>query len=157
MPPLVTKLSRCDRGDVFVEAAVALPIMIVIMAGLVDFGLAYSNLATAQKSLRNASRYLAVLPAEAVCGSAALGLQRAKKLAVYGKQDITSLDNPLIRGWTADDITLNPVTCQEWPDDPPEIVWLEADVKYRGLMWQVIGFSDSITLHASHQERWIGE
>lgn len=143
---------RCTRGDVFVEFAIALPVLIALMVGVIDFGWANSNLATAQKSLRNATRYLAVLPAEAICGSTPWGLGKAKKLAVYG-----SLDHPLISGWSESDVSLNPMTCEDWPTAPPRIVWLEADVEHKGLLWKLIGITGPLTMHASHQERWIGD
>lgn len=152
-PSAIARFLGCDRGDVFLETAISIPVLIILMAGLVDFGLAYSDLSTAQKSLRNATRYLSILPHESFCGSPSWGLNNARRIAVYGRHDIGPSDRPLIDGWSTSDIALDPASCAA---SPPGVIRLEATVRYRGLVWKVLGISSSIDMKASHQERWIG-
>ena len=66
-----------------VEMALIMPIMISLMVGGVDFGMAFSAHATMGKSVRNAARYLGSLPKAAACSSWAIA--NAKNLAVFGK------------------------------------------------------------------------
>src|SRR5829696_5308912 len=50
---------RCTSGAAVLEAAVVLPLAIALMVGGVEFGRAIFNYHTVDKSLRNATRYLA--------------------------------------------------------------------------------------------------
>jgi hypothetical protein len=126
-----------------------MPLAISLMAGATDFGLAYSELSTAQKSLRGATRYLARLPANAVCS---WGQTNAKNLAVYG--NIGGTGNPVISGWATSQVTLTqPTNCAS----SYAVIELGATVTYNSLMLPVVGLPGTVTLSTSHQERWIGE
>src|SRR5215470_17006838 len=89
---LLLRLARCSSGTAALEAALVMPVAILLMAGGVEFGRVYSVASTADKSMRDAARYLARMPCDGglagVCTSAAAicgwGLTNAKNLAVYG-------------------------------------------------------------------------
>jgi hypothetical protein len=148
---LLLRLARCTSGAAAVEAAIMMPLAIALMAGSTDFGRAYAVASTADKSLRDAARYLARVPTGAICG---WGLTKAKNLAVYGT--IAAGTQPLISGWSTTNITLAlPTDCGALPS--PTIIKLTATVPFTGLMLDAIGFSNAITLHVQHEERWIGE
>src|SRR5262245_9687825 len=94
---LLVRLARCSSAAASVEAAIVMPLAIALMAGGTDFGRAVSVASTADKSMRNAARYLARVPcdsaalgtctsADAICG---WGLTNAQNLAVYGKLAIS--------------------------------------------------------------------
>src|SRR5262245_24438907 len=90
---LLARLARCSAGTATIEAALMMPLAIFLMAGGTDFGRAYSVSSTADKSMRDATRYLARMPCDAAalgtCTSARAicewGLTNAQNLAVYGK------------------------------------------------------------------------
>jgi hypothetical protein len=66
---MLAQLARCSSGIALVEMTLILPVTIALMAGAVDFGMAFSSQATLGKSVRDAARYLAGLPASAYCQS----------------------------------------------------------------------------------------
>src|SRR5262245_55646331 len=162
---LLVRLVRCSAGGASIEAALMMPLAISLMAGGTDFGRAYSVSSTADKSMRDAARYLARMPCNAAalgtCTSAAAicgwGLTDAKHLAVYGKLTVVSgVDQPLIAGWSTTNITLTlPTDCTALPS--PTIIKLTATVPFTGIMLDAIGLSNAITMHVQHEERWIGE
>jgi Flp pilus assembly protein TadG len=63
----LARLAQCSSGTALVEMTIIVPLAIALMAGVVDFGMAFSSQATLGKSVRDAARYLAGLPASAYC------------------------------------------------------------------------------------------
>jgi len=150
--PFGTKSFRnADDGNAFVEAALVVPLLIAIFVGIFDMGRAYTTLSAAQKSLRSAVRYLTVLPAPAVC---TWGLTNATNLALYGH--IGAPVTGEVRLVNLDDITLTPTTCNE-TTLKTQPIRMEASVEYTPLIASSLAIPGSITMTASHEERWIGE
>jgi TadE-like protein len=156
---LLLRLFRCSSGTAALEGALVLPVAISLMAGGVEFGRVYSASSTADKSMRDAARYLARVcdpgttggcaSGAAVCG---WGLTNAKNLAVYG--NVNGTGPSLIAGWSTTNITLQqPSDCST----PPTIIQLTATVPFTSIMLSAVGLSNSITMHVQHEERWIGE
>jgi TadE-like protein len=137
-----------------IEGAIVMPVAIILMAGSVEFGQLFSAYGTAEKSMRDAARYLARVQPDQVCS---WGLDKAKNLAVYGS--VTNTGQPLIPGWTT--ATVNAywmpanVDVSSCPT-PSSIIEMRADVPYTGFMFSTIGLSNIWTLHVKHQERSIG-
>lgn len=145
---LLRRLVRCTSGTAALEAAIVLPVAISLMVGGVEFGRLFSAYGTAEKSTRDAARYLARVPKAHVCD---WGLTNAQNLAVYG--NIAGTGPALILGWTTGTVTLNGIDCAN-----PSIIDLRAAVPYtEGIMWAVIGLANAWTIGVKHQERWIGE
>ena len=150
---LLLRLPQCISGAASLEAAVMMPFVISLMVGSTDFGLAFAVSSTADKSVRDAARYLARVPSGAICG---WGLTNAKNLAVYGELTVSAGDQPLIPNWSTSDITLTlPTDCTALPS--PTVIRLDATVPFTGIMLGAIGLSNAITMHAQHEERFIGE
>jgi hypothetical protein len=150
---LFLRLAQCKSGNATVEAAIMIPLVISLMAGSTDFGRAFAVSSTADKSMRDAARYLARVPSGAICG---WGLTNAKNLAVYGKLTVSAGDKPLVAGWSTTDVTLTlPSDCSALPS--PAVVRLEATVPFTGIMLGAVGLSNAITMHVHHEQRWIGE
>lgn len=146
-----TALLRDLSGASFVEAAVVLPVLLVIVMGAFDFGRAFSTLSDAQRDLRTATRFLATLPASAVCS---WGLVQARNLAVFGNTAGTGSQH--VSGWkTADIILQSPTSCNGVTS--LGVIRLSATVKYDALIWQGVGLPSSIDFNISHEERWQGE
>jgi TadE-like protein len=144
---LLLGVARCTSGTAAVEAAIVMPIAIALMTGATDFGRAYTTSSTADKSMRDATRYLAHLPFSAVCG---WGLTNAQNLAVYG--NTAGSGNPLITGWSTSNVTLaQPTSCASTPASD-QVVQLTASVPFTSIMF--VGLAS--TLYAQHEERWIG-
>jgi len=150
---LLLRLARCTSGTAALEGALVMPVAIALMAGGVEFGRVYSAASTADKSMRDAARYLARVPGAAICG---WGLANAKNVAVYGSLTVGPGDQPLITGWSTSNVTLQqPSDCTALPN--PTIIQLKATVPFTALMLSAVGLSNTITLNVQHEERWIGE
>jgi Flp pilus assembly protein TadG len=165
---LLRQLVCCISGAAALEAALVVPVAIVLMAGGVEFGQLFSVYGTAAKSVRDATRYLARVPPASICDTWALN--NAKDLAVYGTLDSKDA-TPLIPGWTPEDVCTNLKPCTSTtgglltlvsPSCPPAnssfiTIELSAAVPYTGIMFGAIGLSNSWMINVKHQERSIGE
>ncbi|PZF78186.1 hypothetical protein DK847_07175 [Aestuariivirga litoralis] len=151
--PLKAFLAQ-DSGASLVEAALIIPVFTIIIGGLMDFGLAYGEVLTAQKSLRDATRYLSILPSGAVC---TWGKTKALNLAGYG--NLAGTGSPVIKGWTApisNHVTLvTPTTCSSSTD--VGVISMKATVPYTAIVWPMVGLPASINFEVKHEERWIGQ
>lgn len=145
----LARLVRCTKGNALLEATIVLPILIYILAAVGDFALAYNDLATAQKSLSGAVRFLTTVPREAVCGSDPWALRSAVNLAVYGKRTVTGADQPLVKGLEPNDVELGAATCT---NTPLQQVSMSATLDYTPLTWPRV-----VKLSTSHEDRWIGQ
>ncbi len=156
LPKFLLRFARCSSGAALLEMTIVVPLAISLMAGGVDFGLALNAQATGSKSIRDAARYLASVPASAVCG---WGLTNAQNLAVYGKLNPAQGDLPLITGWNINGGTNNHVQlgsatiCAN-----PTVVQLQARFPYYSIMLSAVLPNTAIlTLSANHEERQIGQ
>ena len=151
---LLQRLARCTSGSATLEGVIVLPVAISLMAGGIEFGRVFSAYATADKSMRDAARYLARVPEASICG---WGLLNAQDLAVYGKLNANpAADLPLIPGWVPGNVTLQIPNCGAGLV-APVVIELRAAVPYTVLMLSAVGLSNSVTLRVKHQERHIGE
>ena len=148
MASIFRRFLRADDGTAIIEAALARPTAIVLTAGLIDFGRAYFTLATAQKSTRNAVRYLTTLPPAAVCD---WGLVRARNLARFGNVDGSG--RPLVANWEANQIKLTSPAC---PATTAGTIRVQADVPFSPMVWQMVGLPKDMTLKVDYEARWIG-
>lgn len=145
---------RDRSGTSFLEAAIILPVVLLIIGGIYDFGRAAATMSAAQKSLRGAVRYLSLLPSGLVCST--WGVTNAKNLALYGSTTAGTAGSELIKGWTASDISLDlPTSCSN--NAAVTTIRMSASVPYNSLMWGILGLPGSITMNVEHEERWIGQ
>lgn len=152
--------SSTSSGAAVLETAVVLPVIIVLMGGIYDFGRAYATMSAAQKSLRGAVRYLTLQPLAFACSSTAQ--TKARNLALFGNTDGTG--NALVHGWKASDISVSvldinddPITDCSGVPSLVKIAMTSSKVPYDSLMWGIVGLPNSINMSVSHQERWIGQ
>jgi TadE-like protein len=148
---LLQRLGRCTSGTATLEAAIALPVAISLMAGGVEFGLIFSAYGTAEKSTRDAARYLARVPQQYVCD---WGLTDATNLAIYGKLNPTPGVDQLRLPITTT------ITAQGCPGSITfTVIRVDATVPYNGIgsLFAAIGLPASRTINVKHEERYIGE
>lgn len=158
------RLGRCSSGSALVEMTIIAPMAISLMVGGVDFGMALSTQATGSKSVRDAARYLAILPASVVCSTQAL--TNAQRLAVYG--NLTGIGLPLITGWSANGGANNYVNVRFL--DPnnnfqvtscntsPSVIQVQAEFPYRTIMLSaIVPNTGTLTLFAQHEEPSSGQ
>jgi hypothetical protein len=146
------QLVHCAKGAATIEAVIVLPVGILLMVGSVEFGRIMSGYATADKSMRAATRYLARVPESAVC---TWGIENARNLAVFGTINPEQDTAPLLPGWDAADVTLAQPACGGiWSD--PIVIELSSGVQFEVFMLDAIGLPNSWTLNVRHEERHIG-
>jgi Flp pilus assembly protein TadG len=144
------------EGSALVEMTIILPVIVPLMVGGVELGRVFSDYTTADKSMREAARYLARVPEAGVCTANPWGLARAKDLAMYGSLNPGQDPQPLITDWTdPNTITLTAPACGSF--GPQAVLRLSAQVPFNVTMLSAIGFPDSFTLDVRHEERHVGE
>jgi Flp pilus assembly protein TadG len=147
----LSRLVRCSSGSALVEATIVIPIVISLMVGGVDFGLAFYANATVGKSVRDAARYLGSLPSGATCNSWAI--MNAKNLAVYGKLTPVLGDPALISGWLPNGGANNNVTV-----NCSSTIVVSARAPYTTLMLgAVLPSIGTLILSAKHEEQSVGD
>jgi Flp pilus assembly protein TadG len=163
MRALLNRLHRFAReteGTAIIETAIALPLAIMLMVGGIEFGRIFLAYATADKTMRDATRYLARVPEDAICatnGATAWGLANAKNLAMYGRINPPANSQPLLPNWTdASTVTLTAdPACGSFSKST--MLQLHAEIPFAVFMLTAIGLPNNYTLTVQHQERYIGE
>jgi hypothetical protein len=154
---LLSEIWRAKEGTALIEMTIVFPVILLLMIGTVDFGMAFSDDATLGKSVRDAGRYLASLPGTMFSsGCPAWAQQNATDLVVYGKFPVvttgTDADQSLISGWSSsppDGSAGNNVTIS----CTSTAISVSANAPYNTLMLSVLfGGAATLTLSAQHNE-----
>lgn len=87
-----------ERGLQLVELAIALPVLIVLFAGVAEFGRYFQTYTTLAKGSRVAARFLATASANGLDDAA------AKNLVVYG--NLAGSGKPIVDGLTTGNVTI---------------------------------------------------
>src|SRR5215204_3253 len=147
-----------ERGVAAVEAALAFPFLLALMAGLFEFGSVFYNFELMQTGVRDAGRYLSRVPD---LGAAE---ENAKRLAVTGS--IASGQAARVDWWTPGQIQISYRTnlrdattglrnCRA--GDTLTIVRVSTSVPYEGMgLLAAIGLGP-IQINAAHEERYVGQ
>ncbi len=95
-----------QRGIAAVESLITLPILILILTVIVEFGSAYIRYNTLSKSVQNAVRF----SIRDVYGTfdpySIADTSFIKNMVVYGKKVVTDSDQPILNSFTTDDVTV---------------------------------------------------
>lgn len=149
-----------DRGTVAIEAAAATPFLVLLVAGVIEFGNVFYNHELIQTGIRDAARYLARVQDPA--GSEAA----ARNLAVTGS--VVDSGSRRVAWWQTSQVqityrqTSNPVDAITGlrayrGNDPLTTIRVETTVSYPGLaLLRVLGF-DQLQITAAHEERHVGQ
>ncbi len=98
MPTLAKALLRDRRGAAATELALTLPVLLLILFGIIEFGRLLHDYQIVDKGVRDAGRYLSRM--DLICPGAALAaadLDTARRLALTGQPDG---DQALLYYWT---------------------------------------------------------
>ena len=93
---------RRQRGNMVIEAALWIPVLVLLMVGMIQFGKITYVYYTLKKIVYSAARYAAVQQGTDFCNSADPNLQAAANFAVTDQ----STGLPIIDALTADMITI---------------------------------------------------
>lgn len=163
--------TREDDGAAMAETIIITPVIVVLLAGILEFGAILINKFEMELGLRDAARYLSRCQ-DIVTGTATYGCSEAiaQNIAVYGSPTVPSPARPRVLGWQPSDVLIdspspktvsNPVdpgTGQALYNGPDDIyvVRVSTTLNYAGgPLLGLIGVA-SIPMSAYHEERHIG-
>ncbi|HEV2557619.1 MAG TPA: TadE/TadG family type IV pilus assembly protein [Microvirga sp.] len=148
-----------EQGSIAIEAAAVTPFLVLLVAGVVEFGNIMHNQELVQTGVRDAARYLARVATPASGETAARNIATTGMVA-GGTQRIT--------WWAPSNIeityrqTPNPVDATTGlrtyrGNDPITTIRVSTTVTYPGLsLLSVLGL-DPLQINATHEERHVGE
>jgi Flp pilus assembly protein TadG len=147
---LLRRLAGCTSGAAMVEATIVTPVAISLLVGGVEFGSLFLHYGTANKSVRDAARYLARAPQATICAGGT-GRTVATNLAIYG----SAINTGIALIGTPTDWTISfDADCAN-----PTYVTVTAAVTYtpimfRGIPFTSISFARNATV--THTELYLG-
>ncbi len=97
---IIIRFARRERGSQLVEAAIALPIMLVLLAGIAEFGNFFYQYSTLTTACRAGARHACKWER-----NASWTFPETSKLVVYGDYSDTS-DGPILPGLTTGNVVV---------------------------------------------------
>ncbi|MDU8913274.1 TadE/TadG family type IV pilus assembly protein [Aestuariicoccus sp. MJ-SS9] len=162
---LLKKFISDERGVVWVEALLAIPLLTIITIGILEFGTMMWQREQLQNGVRDAARYWArCRPTDQGASYMPCSIQTARNIAFYGDPrgsvDAFGDPNPLrVPGWydgapgaTLDILPATPPTAPT----ADSLVSVEGRVLYQGSPLYAAILGDAVTLGYYHTTRYIG-
>jgi Flp pilus assembly protein TadG len=151
---------RDAEGVAAIEAALALPFIVALAAGLFELGSLFYNFELIQTGVRDAARYLARVADPATSETT------ARNLALRGTVDGTG--SVRITGWRATDIQITYKTIPNPVDettgrrlyrgrDPLVVVRVSTAFDHAGVSLLRAAGLGPLRVTAAHEERYVGE
>ncbi|WP_292393699.1 TadE/TadG family type IV pilus assembly protein, partial [Mesorhizobium sp.] len=103
------RFRRDSRGAVLVEMTLITPLMLILSAGVFEFGNLIHNKLLMEAGLSDAARFAARCNSQLYtqAGLAAINCADiATNIAVFGKAAVTVTDVPRVSGWQTSDVTV---------------------------------------------------
>lgn len=176
-----SRVSRLRRlagetdGAAMLETIIIAPVVLIFLAGILEFGALLFYKVEFETGLRDAARYLArcqdnpnnPAPSTVIYGCT---VTAAQNIAVYASKDVPSPGSPRVVGWQPSDVVVDspapilisnpvdPLTGDSPYRGPAQIyvVRVSSTISYPGgPLLGLIGFA-SIPMTAFHEERFIG-
>jgi Flp pilus assembly protein TadG len=152
---LLTRLWRSERGTALIESAIVLPVFLMLIGGVYEFGYFFYQQQLMTTGVRDAARYLAL----SANPNNASKQQEAMKLAVYG--DIDSGTSARLSGWSTGDVTIAVTALDNSSGLYCSGCTIAIITVSTSLADSSLGFFGLLGLKApiisvAHQERWIG-
>jgi Flp pilus assembly protein TadG len=144
----------CDCGSALVEAAIALPLFLMLVGGVLELSFYLYQEQLITSGVRDGARYLAL----ANNPNSADHQRDAKNIAVYGAP--SGGMSPRVAGWTPDNVRVIITTASnagmysgaaQIPIVTVSTAFTDQSLGFLGML----GFN-APTISASHQERWVG-
>ena len=97
---------RAESGAQLVELAIVLPIFLMLLAAVAEFGLYFYTYTTLAKATRVAARYISSKPYKPNDTGPNNSIAQAKRLAVCGRTDMCSAGSEIISGFTTSNVSI---------------------------------------------------
>ncbi|MFN0085069.1 MAG: TadE/TadG family type IV pilus assembly protein [Blastocatellia bacterium] len=101
---------RGERGAQLVELAIVLPVLLLLVAVIVEFGQSFYTYTTLAKATRAAARYLSSKP------TTTAEQDTAKRMAVCGNPSSCTSQSPVISGLTTSNIQISMTGSVNFPN-----------------------------------------
>jgi Flp pilus assembly protein TadG len=145
---------------VAVEAALAIPFLIVLASGVIEFGSVFYNYGLIQTGIRDAARYLARVPDPPAQEVPARNLAVSGTIAAGGAYRVTWWQQSHVQiSYRQTPNPADPATGLRLyrGADPLTTIRVEAAVDYPGLaLLPLLGF-ERLRITAAHEERHVGQ
>lgn len=116
---IFSRLWRAKDGIASVEFVLILPVLLLLLAVIIDFGRLYYDYHAVSKSIRDATRYLSRVDGSTAglnidCASGTVDesadpgktlVENARRLAMTGRFDGNPSTEPLVSSWTSETLT----------------------------------------------------
>lgn len=154
------RFRRDTQGVAAIEAGLAFPFLVLLTAGMFEFGGVFYNYELIQTGVRDAARYLARVPDPVAAESA------ARNLAIRGTVDGTGAAR--VKWWQSGDVQITYKTTPNPVDettgrrlyrgrDPLVVVRVSTSIDHTGIgLLNAVGLG-SVRVSAAHEERYVGE
>jgi Flp pilus assembly protein TadG len=148
-----------ESGVAVIEAAIAFPFLVILMAGLFEFGLVFYNFQLVQTGVRDAGRYLSRVD------DLAAATENAKRLAVTGS--VVAGQPARVKWWSTTQVQVETRGVANPRDattglrnyragDTLTVVRVSTTIPYEGIgLLKAIGLGP-IQIGAAHEERYVG-
>jgi Flp pilus assembly protein TadG len=150
-PRTVLKRSR-QQGQSLLEFAMVLPILLLIVGGVIEFGRAYYQYNTLSKAVREGARYMSSSDYDPI------EMAQCRNLCVYGNS--TGAGSPILPGLTTSDIAITaraPVAPATGPwtlANPPKWITVSANYTFTPLIGSLINLN--VTFTPQVEMRYVG-
>lgn len=154
------------RGTSFIELSILMPVLLLLALGVAEFGRALQHHHVINKSVRDAARYLARVPATCPTGGGTGAVVNPADLVFARNLALTGYavgGDPILAYWDDPSTIEIVVECFDnsagdyrgRPDMP--IIRVSAAVPYEPLGYlQFLVGAPALTFGAEHQQLWIG-
>jgi Flp pilus assembly protein TadG len=156
VPQWLQSFWRNDRGTALIETAIVLPVFLLLVGGIYEFGYFFYQQQLMTVGVRDAARYLALTSNP----NSATNQSDAMNLAVYGS--INGGVTPRVSDWSTDDVTVSVTAANNSSGIiycggcPVAIITVSASLADPPLGFLGLLGVKPLTITVSHQERWVG-
>jgi Flp pilus assembly protein TadG len=156
IPRWLKSLCRSDRGTALIESAIVLPVFMLLVGGIFEFGYFFYQQQLMTIGVRDAARYLALTTNP----NSTTNQFDAINLAVYGL--INGSVTPRVAGWSASDVRVSVTAANNSSGMiycggcPVEIITVSTSLTDPSLGFLGLLGLNPPTISVSHQERWVG-
>jgi Flp pilus assembly protein TadG len=153
---LLKSLRRNDQGTALIESAIVLPVFLLLVGGIFEFGYFFYQQQLMTIGVRDAARYLALTTNP----NSAANQSDAINLAVYGL--INGSITPRVTGWSTSDVRVSVTAANNSSGIiycggcPVAIITVSTSFTDSSLGFLGLLGLKPPTISVSHQERWVG-
>jgi Flp pilus assembly protein TadG len=152
---LLSALWQTDRGTALIESALVLPVLLMLVGGVYEFGYYFYQQQLMTSGVRDAARYLALTANP----NNAFNQNDAMRLAVYGV--INGDTTARVSGWSTADVTISVTALDNSLGTYCSGCMIEVITVATSFTDSSLGFLNLLGLKnpiisVSHQERWVG-